>query len=74
MVATAIGYAIGFMQGTRETIEVKKQEKREKQKSIKPKKGAILDESLIDEHFMDVSDIEYGKKKPKPLVDRKSTR
>ena len=29
MVATAIGYAIGFMQGTRETIEVKKQEKRE---------------------------------------------
>ena len=69
MVATAIGYAIGFMQGTRETIEVKKQEKREKQKSIKPKKGAILDESLIDEHFMDVSDIEYGKKKPKPLVN-----
>lgn len=69
MVATAIGYAVGFMQGTRETMAAKKQVKREKQKNVKSKRGAILDESLIDEHFMDVGDIEYGKKERKPLVN-----
>ena len=68
MVASAIGYAIGFMQGKRETMAVKKQEKKEKLRKGSSKKGTILDESLIDEHFMDVVDIEYGKKEPKPLV------
>lgn len=69
MVASAIGYAIGFMQGKRETMAVKKQEKKEKLRKGSSKKGTILDESLINEHFMDVVDIEYGKKEPKPLVN-----
>lgn len=68
MVASAIGYVIGFMQGKRETMAVKKQEKKEKLRKGSSKKGTILDESLINEHFMDVVDIEYGKKEPKPLV------
>jgi len=68
MVYSAMQNAVDFIKGKSEQRAVLKKERKEKEKSKKHKAGVIVDESLIDEHFMDVSDIEYGIKEKKELI------
>jgi len=69
MVYSAMQNAVDFIKGKSEQRAVLKKERKErKEKSKKHKARVVVDESLIDEHFMDVSDIEYGIKEKKELI------